>query len=640
MLLPPTPFQTRLGTNYAPSEKEITQIKQILDQVDSISTQIDTEMEALKAKQAVCSAFAAAHRVLLSPIRRVPSDILINIFLLCLDLNEQRRMISSQPPLLLTSICHQWREVAVGAPSLWGSIRICIPPYPNVFGLDNSYFTNVLNKEGQEWRDVEDAAEAAIALEREREDWEKRVRRKTHLARLWLDRGRECPLSIALTIECCGSEEGEDTVAEIIALICTHVSRWKHFYLLCNLPVPKRILSLKASQAIQLCTLSMSWKEGGQAHYLNLDAAIPGSERTLPSFPPDGITNAPTLRQLSFKDYPAGPILPMPVQWATLTEFLFCGFPSRPEHPGMSPALALAFLHECPGLVKCKMHFMYETAQVTSNVGLGSPRRVLLRHLQRLIVHEDVAHSSHMFFDSLDTPTLQSLSLSTSGAIRYQGPNPLDPEPSAISFLKRWGDRIRELEFGRCALTVTDLVKCTQLTPHVEDLAINLQSVKAHHTHFEYPWRHDLSFFKNDFLKKFEAGTADGTLPLCPNLRSVKFTMTHCMEVAAKVVVRLGNSRRQKIAGVGGLEIIIVRFATSGGAGRWDEQQWSPPSRWQESTLNAGLGGQTIRVEWPKINGALHLPHLPAPISGDRAHDPFQSWWDSESTHYSSHPIA
>ncbi|KAH6914797.1 hypothetical protein BKA70DRAFT_1557168 [Coprinopsis sp. MPI-PUGE-AT-0042] len=619
MLLPTTPFQTRLGTNYVPSEKEITQIKQIVSQVDTTATQIDNEMEALKAKQVAYSSFAAAHRALLSPLRRIPSDILVTIFSLCSEFNEQGSMMSSEAPLLFTRICHRWREVAIGTPSLWSRIHILIKPYPTVFDC-RLLTTSCVSEEEQELLDVEDEAGASVALERETELWRIRMENKAHLAETWLGRGQLYPLTIYITAWGSTSGPGEKLVAKLLNVACEHVARWKHLYLFCASQIPSQILSLKASRTTQLRSFYMKRR----ADYLT-------PYQAMPPFPADGLTDTPTLRQLSFQDHPGAFVPTMPVQWKSLTEFVFCGIPAPPEFIGMSPSLALAILQGCSALVKCKLHLR------PTSIMSGPQNRILLHHLQRLIVHEQNVGTSRMFFDSLDAPAIHSLALSCSEIVQTSGRHAI--ELSALPFLQRWGHRIRNFEIWRCTVTAVDLIQCVELTPNVEELTIDFGSVEPRYDPYNPPdWHYRSIFFQNDVLKKIEVGTEDGAPSMCPNLRAARITFRDCSGVAAKAIVRLVSSRRRDAQGarVPRLENFVVRFTTWTGGCKVNGK-WVPPFRWQESKLNASLGEPTIRTEWPKVNGASQSPLPLASVPGNRASNPFQSWWDSESMHFSSY---
>lgn len=59
-----------------------------------------------------------------SPIHRLPTEILSEIFLYCLPEDEHLMYASRRAPMLLTRICRRWREVAVGLPMLWCRLQL------------------------------------------------------------------------------------------------------------------------------------------------------------------------------------------------------------------------------------------------------------------------------------------------------------------------------------------------------------------------------------------------------------------------------------------------------------------------------------------------------------------------------------
>ncbi|KAK7463389.1 hypothetical protein VKT23_006744 [Stygiomarasmius scandens] len=65
-----------------------------------------------------------AQRSQLSPIRRLPLELLSAIFHHCLPDLEFISPRSSDAPMLLTHVCHGWRNLALSIPSLWSSISI------------------------------------------------------------------------------------------------------------------------------------------------------------------------------------------------------------------------------------------------------------------------------------------------------------------------------------------------------------------------------------------------------------------------------------------------------------------------------------------------------------------------------------
>ncbi|KAG2351631.1 hypothetical protein BDR07DRAFT_1500786 [Suillus spraguei] len=88
-------------------------------------------------------------------ISHLPTEILSEIFLYCLPTDKHLSPTPRQAPILLTKICHRWREIAVGLPRLW-----CNP----LLKFDGRY------------------------------DWDKRA----FCYRYWLERSRGCPLSLRI----------------------------------------------------------------------------------------------------------------------------------------------------------------------------------------------------------------------------------------------------------------------------------------------------------------------------------------------------------------------------------------------------------------------------------------------------------
>ncbi|KAJ4485223.1 hypothetical protein J3R30DRAFT_3282930, partial [Lentinula aciculospora] len=68
---------------------------------------------------------------------RLPVEILADIFLHCLPtINEiPPPCLTNQAPLALTSVCREWRLVALNMPWLWSSPQIRLPPLTNMSSM-------------------------------------------------------------------------------------------------------------------------------------------------------------------------------------------------------------------------------------------------------------------------------------------------------------------------------------------------------------------------------------------------------------------------------------------------------------------------------------------------------------------------
>ncbi|KAJ7080524.1 hypothetical protein C8R44DRAFT_754285 [Mycena epipterygia] len=108
ILFPNSPFADRLGTNYIPSDQEIEDLRYLLvdpiEELGRVDAHID-EMEAriseLKAERTSLNALIDAHKVLLSPIRRVPQNVLQGIFLACLPTSHDALVDPNEMPMFL-----------------------------------------------------------------------------------------------------------------------------------------------------------------------------------------------------------------------------------------------------------------------------------------------------------------------------------------------------------------------------------------------------------------------------------------------------------------------------------------------------------------------------------------------------------
>ncbi|KAJ7059696.1 hypothetical protein C8F01DRAFT_1145361 [Mycena amicta] len=74
----------------------------------------------------------------IAPIRRMPEDVLLEIFGRCVDeeVSEEDTVLyltldSSRCPLLLTHVCAHWRSIAIGTPRLWERISFRSPGLPS-----------------------------------------------------------------------------------------------------------------------------------------------------------------------------------------------------------------------------------------------------------------------------------------------------------------------------------------------------------------------------------------------------------------------------------------------------------------------------------------------------------------------------
>ncbi|KAK7048061.1 hypothetical protein R3P38DRAFT_3307022 [Favolaschia claudopus] len=165
MSLAGSPFADRLNTNYVPSDAEIPEIRSSLVGPEAELVRLEAEIELtenvlkqLKARRTSLKEPIDAHKALISPVRRLPEDILEEIFSSCLPSNHNALMDSAEAPLLLGRICRVWRRVAYSTPRLWSSIHI-----PGSFGASPLVLTN-LSKQVEAWLERSAACALSVSL--------------------------------------------------------------------------------------------------------------------------------------------------------------------------------------------------------------------------------------------------------------------------------------------------------------------------------------------------------------------------------------------------------------------------------------------------------------------------------------------
>ncbi|KAK7472285.1 hypothetical protein VKT23_000405 [Stygiomarasmius scandens] len=97
---------------------------------DSLKTiaELETALSLLIEEERAMETLLKDHKSLLSPIRRVPSEIWMQVFIQCLPDTEYIAWRPDFPPFILMSVCSHWRNLVMTTSQLWASLSIHILP--------------------------------------------------------------------------------------------------------------------------------------------------------------------------------------------------------------------------------------------------------------------------------------------------------------------------------------------------------------------------------------------------------------------------------------------------------------------------------------------------------------------------------
>ncbi|KAK0185213.1 hypothetical protein F5146DRAFT_198914 [Armillaria mellea] len=133
-------FDNYLNTNEPLPEAEATRLRHtILQDMSDEMTRLNSEMERVQSlmeeiekERELLQARIKRYTALISPVRRLPPEILMEIFDLVLSSDQWSLFLRlNEGPWLLGRICSQWRQVINSTPRLWTTFRI-------VYGIESS----------------------------------------------------------------------------------------------------------------------------------------------------------------------------------------------------------------------------------------------------------------------------------------------------------------------------------------------------------------------------------------------------------------------------------------------------------------------------------------------------------------------
>ncbi|KAJ7129083.1 hypothetical protein C8R46DRAFT_682954 [Mycena filopes] len=348
-----SPFASVLDTNFVPSEAECGQIRDFIQPSQEEAAALTSEITRLTdllnertLRRDMLNKSVDSHLALVTPARRLPEDIIREIFLACIVPLPWRwhhpGMSTKKAPLLLCQICSTWRRVALSTPRLWSSLHI------NVLG--NSKM-----------------AELASA------------------ATTWLSRSGILPLSISVESPYTYAPEVTDA-SPLLASLAAFSGRWKDI----------ELYAPHSDAFIALSYLSPQ-EDVPLLQTLSIGSCIPDvTARWSWEFLP--LMAAPSLRSLTILDAEIFTFTQLPRTLTALEIRAKDGWDVHSGAPAFATADALAVMQHCSALQSCTLEICagdlgFSTTTLSfpqlSNFAVTNMTTTLLT-VERLFAHLDL----------------------------------------------------------------------------------------------------------------------------------------------------------------------------------------------------------------------------------------------------------
>ncbi|KAJ6459806.1 hypothetical protein C8R47DRAFT_131106 [Mycena vitilis] len=403
-----SPFAAQLGTNYCPKDEELPQIKALLvepslrlKRFDDEIAELQKAMNRLAEERDSLRLWMDAHRALISPARRLPMDIVQEIFIACLPTHRNCVMSGSEAPVLLGRICSSWRTISLSTPRLWARLHVVEPP--SFYGPDNAHL------------------------------YEAKLAQRLETTRMWLGRSGQCPLSISLLGFPEHSDLSAHTRTRLLEALISFAARWQHISFNIQ-PVVLDVISRLAETDVPHL----------ESVIFRHDYPFPPRSVEMKDF---GILRAPLLTSFSASgDCFLGPL---PLRWDQL-RFLEINSPTQ-WGTSITSANIMQTISMCPQLRACKL-----TSNNISDAQIESFPPVQLKSLHTFELGWNQSSTRTLLLDGLFLPVLRNFTL--------RGPLDLLLPPSMARFFALW-TKLESLEIESGSFSKSSLLDSLRALP-------------------------------------------------------------------------------------------------------------------------------------------------------------------------------
>ncbi|PPQ73309.1 hypothetical protein CVT26_015337 [Gymnopilus dilepis] len=435
--------------NDEPSPALVTEIKRRMTQpileLQRRNEEIEGLTRAMDALGKECDdleASIADHQTILSPIRRLPPDILHEIFYHCLPTHRNPVMSEREAPILFTVVCRSWRSIALSSPRLWTRVHIPIR-LPRKQGDDDD--------DDDAWGSTFSGYE--VDEEDTREDSEKYILFHRNRLHAWLSRSGALALSVSLSYSGSTSQrEFEDGTAlkQFFDTLFTYLPAITDL----ELAMPTRIYPFLFAH--------LSPSSFPSLRRIKLDfAGRPNSTG------PISLIDAPNLESMSIALKAGSSIGPF---WEPSSSAL-CHLTSLSIHYRLKTDVAFRILKRYPQLRFCKMN-IYNPNEALYPL---SEEKFLLPQLVVLVLSVDTNAGMEEIFRQMDAPSLTHFNFQeTFRRFGYNPPAPdqnFQPSLGVHHFLERC-NVLTKLTLDASCTASHDIFHCLSSASQITHLVI------------------------------------------------------------------------------------------------------------------------------------------------------------------------
>ncbi|KAJ7471461.1 hypothetical protein B0H11DRAFT_1812212 [Mycena galericulata] len=134
------PYPDLLSSNTVPSDSQLPVIHDALQRAEEgivarthMILQLQDQLAELENQRSELDIFVKRHRAAVSTLRRLPSEILLEIFAHCRDDN-----LTNNAPWGIVRVCSRWRAVALASPRLWSYFSVQLRDFEVYSGREDT----------------------------------------------------------------------------------------------------------------------------------------------------------------------------------------------------------------------------------------------------------------------------------------------------------------------------------------------------------------------------------------------------------------------------------------------------------------------------------------------------------------------